>query len=402
MSKKKITNLNEEFDLKIFIYIARKNLIWILLFLGLSMLLAQLYLRYNAPVYESGSTIKLGIEDKATKILSIGSNFTENNYNQIAGEIELIRSKIIIDKALSKLPLDISYYAQGTVLNYELYTSSPFTVKATIKDSSIIGVPIDIEFLENNRFLLSMEYKGTSYSKTFSGNQWFKTPFAEMKVFVRDTAAIKLQQENFTKNAYYFILNNSNNFYQQYSAGLSVQLLNEQAQTILIKFQDKNASKAADIANAIAEDFIKYDYERKAEGIEKTLVFIEEQLSNVNQQLSYSEGLIEAFKKGNKILKPDALASTVLNDITELKRQKSIIDLQEEVLGKFQENLELNKDINNLVSLLSLTNGDDYVTSLIRSINTLQDEMDTQIIQGGTLNNLSVKILIAKVKSQSI
>lgn len=400
MSIKKITNLNEELDITLFIYIARKNLIWVLFFLTVSIVLANLYLRYNAPVFESTSTIKLGTEDKATKILSIGKNFGENNYNQIAGEIELIRSKIIIEKALSKLPLDISYYAQGTVLNHELYKVSPFIVKAIISDSAIIGTPINIEFTGNNKYQISLTYNESSFSQEFILNKWIKTPFAELKVNVEDPDAVKFQQENFTKGAYHFIINDRNNLFQTYNQSVSVQLLNEQAQTILIKFQDKNSRKAADITNAIAEVFIQYNFEKKAEGIEKTLVFIEEQLNNVNKQLRYSESLIEAFKTGNKILNPEALAGSVLSEIKELKQQKVSLELEEVVLSKLENNLEANKDLGNFISVISGNYSDTYLASVIKSIATLQEEMESQIIQGGTLNNQSVKILNAKITSQ--
>jgi tyrosine-protein kinase Etk/Wzc len=400
MAKKKISSINEELDFKLFFYVAKKNFLWVVVFIFFFLGIAQIYLRYTAPIYESSSIIKVGTEDKATKILSIGNNYAANNYNKIAGDIELIRSNIIIEKALSKLPLDISYFSKGTVLNNEMYRASPFIVKVLIRDSSIISIPINLEFVNEKYYLLDFNHKGKTISQQFLLNEWVKTPFADIKVIVRDPYAIKVQQENFTKGAYYFVINDTKNLCRQYVSNVSVQLLNDAAQTILISFKDKNALKASDITNSIADNFIHYNLEKEAESTEKTLAFIEEQLSNVNEQLHYSEGLIEAFKKGNKTNEPVALSANILKELTELKNQRLALDLEEEALNRLHKNTEQNKDLSNLVSIISGSNFNGYLLSLIKSIDNLQEEMESEIIQGGTLNNQSVKNLYAKINNQ--
>lgn len=61
MGKKKITNLNEEFDAKLFTIILRKNFQWLILLLTVSLLTAFLYLRYTHLVYQANSTLKIGM-----------------------------------------------------------------------------------------------------------------------------------------------------------------------------------------------------------------------------------------------------------------------------------------------------------------------------------------------------
>ena len=67
--RKKVSNINDEFDFKLFMHIARKNVIWLFLFLGISSTIAFFYLRYTPAIYESGATIKLSTENKASEIL---------------------------------------------------------------------------------------------------------------------------------------------------------------------------------------------------------------------------------------------------------------------------------------------------------------------------------------------
>ena len=137
MPRKKISPLNEEFDFKLLITIAKKNAMWFGFFMFVSVIFAFLYLRYTPPVYEAISIIKLSDENNAGLVLGPTNNSLFETINQLAGDIELIRSKIISERAIKNLNLGISYFAKGTVLDYELYNISPFTVDINIKDSTI-------------------------------------------------------------------------------------------------------------------------------------------------------------------------------------------------------------------------------------------------------------------------
>src|SRR6187549_1169171 len=131
MAKKKISPINEEFDLKLFITIARKNAVWFMTFMFLSVLIALGILHYTAPIYETSAILKIANENNAENVLGINSQSSRlYDNNDIAGDIELIRSKIIVERALKRLPLHASYYAKGQVLINELYLASPFKISA--------------------------------------------------------------------------------------------------------------------------------------------------------------------------------------------------------------------------------------------------------------------------------
>ena len=131
MAKKKISPINEDFDFKLFVTIAKKNILWFSLFMLVSVFSALITLRYTAPTFESSVVLKIANEDKAQNVLGINNKaqLYENSSNSIAGDIELIKSKIIVSRAINTLPLKISYYSKGAVLINELYRSSPYIVE---------------------------------------------------------------------------------------------------------------------------------------------------------------------------------------------------------------------------------------------------------------------------------
>ncbi|HMT30768.1 MAG TPA: hypothetical protein PKD91_15965, partial [Bacteroidia bacterium] len=205
MPRKKITPLNEEFDFKLFVSIAKKNALWFGFFLFVSFMFAFLYLRYTAPIYEATTVLKLSDENNAGLVLDQKDNMLVDNMNQLAGDIELIRSKIIAMRAISSLKLGISYFAKGTVLDYELYTTSPFEVQAIIKDSSIYNKPFFVEFQDKSTFTLRYTFNGEKKeNNNIKIDQWIHLPFAEFKIEIRDFENISTQQKEFEHNAYYF------------------------------------------------------------------------------------------------------------------------------------------------------------------------------------------------------
>ena len=77
MAVKKISPINDDFDLGLLVSISRKSIIWSLLFFTNSALIAFLYLRYTPPEYKSSSTIQLGYNENAGRILPIVNIYQE-------------------------------------------------------------------------------------------------------------------------------------------------------------------------------------------------------------------------------------------------------------------------------------------------------------------------------------
>lgn len=402
MAKKKIKLINEEFDFKLFFMIAQKNFIWIFLFLILAISSAYLYLRYTAPVFQSESIIKLSVENNANKVLNFGeqSSFANNDNNHIAGEIELIKSKVIVEKILDDIPLSLSYYAKGTVLINELYKQSPFSVVVDSLDSANFGIPFFIKFENANEFSISYGTDPEINAGIFKVGQPVILPLATFKIFITDLPSIEKQQKLIKKDAYFFVFNNPVFIIKSILSQLSVQLLNQDAQTIKISYKDKNPHKAADIVNAISNEFLKYDYNKNSEADDNILKFIDNQLGLVNTDLKSSEDKLEDFKRNNKIINPEMITSSTLNHINEIENQKIGLDLEKNVLEKIEENVNENKDLNTIIPLLAGEyNKDGIVTHLITTIETLENELNQLLLQS-TEKSQPVIALNSRIQSE--
>ncbi len=366
---KKISTINDELDLKLFFYIAKRNILFPVIFIILSLAGAWLYLRYTPPIYQTSAILQLGSQNEVSRILPTANIYDDD----MAKQIELMRSSVFLQRALSKLPIQITYFSKGRVLNSELYRNAPFSVNVEVKNTSIYGVPIYVDFISRDNIVLSFGLKGEDIKRDVHINGFTSLPEMDIQIEIQNFNIIKEQQNVFSRNSYFFILNNPDNLVPAYSRDIKINVLNAAAKTIQIGYQGTNAQKASDIVNVIAEEFSIYDLEKKAESANNILAFIDQQLEMLFEKLSDSEIKLEQFKKEHGI---DEVTLTPLPTLqgrmADLESQ--VVDLQMEysIFTEIERSLDVEDDID-IFRLIAILAGSEFSGVVSRMLQTLQD-----------------------------
>ena len=401
MPRKQVSPINEDFDFKLFVTISRKNVWWFVLFMVVSIVISYLILRYTAPVYEATSVIKLGIEDKAKNVLEQpGKDDFLYDANRIAGDIELIRSRIIVERALDNLPLKVSYYTQGTVLEYELYKQSPFAVEVKVKDSLLYGREIMVDFESESALnMIFTDRNGEKDIVACKVNEWVKTPQADFKVTILDFSEIKKQQQELQKDAYYFVVQTTRMVYDEIARDLFVAPLNLDAKTIQIKIRGKNNRKIADIANTIATEFIKYDVEKNSEVTGKILDFIDLTIRSIDTDLSNSESSLEKFKRSNRIISPERAVDDVSERLKEINKELDAVSFELELYARLRKDIAAENDLSKFILSISGSAEQNAVLSQLDKFKQMLDERDILLTQTTKASGM-YEIITNKIESQ--
>src|SRR2546423_13363934 len=105
--------------------------------IALSLLVAYIYLRYTTPIYSSTGSLIIKNEqplkgsDKFDQVLS------NDNSKDIQNEIEVLKSRPLMERVVKALNLNYTYYAKGKIKEMDIYKTCPFYVEAfEIADSS--------------------------------------------------------------------------------------------------------------------------------------------------------------------------------------------------------------------------------------------------------------------------
>ena len=398
MKKKenKIPTLNQDFELETFLTVLRKNIIIVLIFFALAITGGYLYFRYTQPIYSSYSIIQIKKENKTNEILGISSGV------KMDPTIEIMRSEEFLKTVVKNLPLGISFFTEGAFLNTESYGSMPFKVDYEITGSDIYDRPI---YYEQNK-------DGKSYDINIGENgAVHNIPFDKPTVLPEGITITMSAPNgesyigrNSIKDKYYFVINSERQTLRNISKGLVIEALNNNAGTIKITYDCENARKSADIANAIAEQFIEFDVMKSRESSMATIAYIDEQMDNMVDELSTIESQLQQFRIANGITndevksRKNGLAET---RIANLEQRMSEIDYEIETLNEVKEQVNNNPDINmyEMMALMSGQSSNAFLSSMLKSLQDLMSKRESMLFEV-TENNHKIVVIDKQIESK--
>ncbi len=309
--------------------VLRKSLPWILAIMLVTNAMAYIYIRYTKPIYESSSELKLDIKSEAS--LFGFNNMPENNtnFNNLSGEIELIKSRLFFNKVIKVLDLDVNYYVYGNILNDERYRNSPFKISYNIKNEAFFDKPFDINILSPQRFLMKYSMGEEEVAAEYAFNQTISTPDFDFVFVLTD----KFEAGSASSN-YYFTVNSERTLIEYLEENLNVQPKNLNANTIQIAFKDYNRYKARDLVNAIDTLYLEYTKEEKNKANAQKIAFLDEQLALTEGRLDQFEDYFEEFTIDNRTIDLQSDINKTIEQMQKLDSQKyelktSLVDLDD-------------------------------------------------------------------------
>ena len=216
---------------------------------------AYLFIRYTKNVYESTSVLKLDVNEQATEFGIKTSIVEDQSLNLIAGEIEIIQSRMFLMRVLDSAGLEISYYSVGHLLDDELYQGRPFKVSYKASNANFINTRINFRAADDDQYVLSFTNGSGDVTGTY--NKWISLDGLELKIEKNDL---------FVKGdeiGYYFVINSKDALLSYLLNNLTAEPLNYNANTIQISFKDHNPFKAQAILNKIDTNYLQFSNEQK-------------------------------------------------------------------------------------------------------------------------------------------
>lgn len=344
----------------------------IILAMVIAVMAAKKYLNYTTPVYES--TVKLKLADAS---MGVPNNNLFKDFDvfasseKISAEIELLKSTVLLDKALNRVDFDLAIYRIGSLKKQEMYGEAPFTIrKADLPEASY-----DKEFflkIENNQtYELSLANKEVIYKGDLGSVA--ATPYGKFLVSLNDSLISSKKGSKINDN-YSFIFLSRSKLLTNVRKDLDVISVDKDVPVIRISFKSTNPMKAAKFANTLAETYIQDYIETKYQSANVTSQFLDTQITGIRNKLNTIEGDIQSYRDDNKITNIHQETETDLRKIAQLKIQqtnvqmnlKAMADLERYVTEGKDNFLELAPNFEAFTDLLS--------TEIIKKIKALQAE----------------------------
>ena len=365
----------------------------ILAFTAVSVIATKAYLRYATPRYESVSYIKLADDaNGAGHSSAIHSLDIFANNSVIGAEVEMLKSKVVIYRAMQNLDLGITVTRVGKLHNTELYNESPFRITAKVTDPK--GFDSTYKMIVKADSLVEIVSPG---DLTYHGklNQVLATPFMELLIEKNDSL---LRAKPFVPvNDHYELMVNAPTTLSNYIRDeIDVMNTDKDVPVLRVAFRSKVPQKSADIVNEISAAYIEDFIDEKSRAAEKTVSFLDKELENFGVKLDSSEKRVEDYKHDNGVVDIKQETETNIRSLSDLRVKLAGVQMDMVAIDSLARYIKNGMaDFNNLAPNFQTFN-DLLSTEIIKKVKELQEAKKDLLLKYTPANeqvkNIDIKL----------
>ena len=382
-------SLNEEFepefDFKAEISKYSIHWKWFVLSIVIALSLAFFKIRYNVPVYNSTLTILMKDTKKGGR-LSEAAAFSDLGINSgarnVDDEIEIMRSRTLVEEVVKKLNLSISVVAKGKVLEKELYNESPIAINFINQAANFDEKKLNFEFEEEaagNFTLISDEGVIIGNKTTFGYGQIIKTK-------VGDLIITKLNNSKLANvGSLSIVVTPLKNVVASFKGRLTINPLTKGSNVVILSVLDAVEKKSEVFLDTLVQVYNQNAVSDKEFISKNTSIFVANRLQLINKELENVEKDVEKFKVNNKLTNLETESDLYVQGSNDYNKKAIEIQVQLNVLNSVLDYVKKSNNDNLLpANLFSDVAGD--ASSLINTYNELILERK-RMLKSATISN---------------
>lgn len=291
----------------------------------IALLAAKRYLMYATPMYESTTKIRLADTKDGSPSSNLYKDFDVfTSANKIGAEVEVIKSKLLIGKALDSLDFEVTTYRIGQIRKVELYKEAPFKVFYTMNNEKWYDKPFQLTI--NNK---------TDYTLKVPGNDgYIPGKFGSVLelsnariLIIRNDSLLKDKPNLTLADNYEFIINSRQKLIESVLDNLDINSIDKEIPILRLNYKSPVPEKAADFVNSLSLAYVNDYVEQKIKAANTTVNFLDEQLKDIGGRLDTSENNIQTYRDAHNIVNIKQETETDLRKIADMKVQQTNVKM---------------------------------------------------------------------------
>lgn len=377
---------------------------WFVLSVCLCLTVAYVYLRYATPQYQASTTILVKDEKKgglsselsAFADMGVGTGMKSNLDN----EIEILKSRTLVERTVQKLGLNVSMIANGNVISTEIYKDTPIEVRLISNNSVIYKNIVRFEFvsLTSDTFELISESKVDGEPVLLSSKKEFR--YGEIIPTKRGdliiTKLVKKQLANNDIASISIVISPLKNVVASFQGRLIVEPVSKTSSVVTVSIIDPLRNKAEIFLDNLIQIYNEDAAADKSVISEKTSEFVANRLLLISQELDGVEKDVEHFKTSNKLTDIETEAKLFIQGSSDYNKKGVEIDIQLNMVASMLDFLKKSNNADLLPANIVSPEGD--ASGLINSYNQLILERN-RILKSATVDNPTVVKLDQQINS---
>lgn len=286
---------------------------WFVASVLICLVLAFVYLRYQAPVYNVTASVLIKEQDPRSRAMSANSGALEalqsmggfSMSNNFDNEVEILKSRTLVKKVVTHLGLYIST-GEERFFGYArpLYQTSPVGVYMAPEEAEQLeaGMKLRLTYTPDNRLQVKAEYEleeeEQTLEKTFDKlPAVLPTPAGVLSFTANDSLLAEWRKEHTGDLKLVSYVGAPTAVAKAYSENLSVEATSKTTTIARVAVQNTSRQRAMDFINCLVAYYNQDANDEKNEVAMKSAEFIEDRIGIINQELGNTETQLADFKQ---------------------------------------------------------------------------------------------------------
>ncbi|MDQ9129373.1 tyrosine-protein kinase Wzc [Serratia fonticola] len=329
LSKIQISNneANDSIDIGRLVGGILDNRWFILAMIALFAAIGSLYAIIASPVYRADALVQVE-QSSGSNLLNNLSEMLPNSQPQSGPEIEIIKSRMVLGKAVQDLDLDtiierkyFPIFGKG-IARLQGDRKPALAVSRFNVPANLLGEQLKLVVVDKENYQLFVNSDMAIDGKV---GQLLKD--SDLTLLVSEMVAPAGTEFTIRKIPELYAINGL-------LSKLNVDIKGKDTGIIALSFEDQNPESARKVLDSIINHYLLQNVERKSAEAEKSLDFLKEQLPKVRSALNESEESLNQFRQSNESVDLSLEAKAVLDSVVSLDTQLNELTFKEAEISK--------------------------------------------------------------------
>lgn len=409
------TNLNsqlstqeESIDIKLLFIKFFRYWYFFALTIFVALVIAFLFNKYTKPVYEVKTTVLIKDDKAGQNLIGLG---IVNNQQNLQNEMGVINSYAMASRTIDNLNFEVSYFKEDNFITSELYKTSPFEVIMDTAHVQPTNVKFSISILSNSAYQLMLQAENASlYSfgkrtelstvdepivinQTYKFGEEVESKLFKFTIYLTEHFDKEAINQNLS-----FVFNDYKSLITTFRS-TKLEPINREASIIEISIKGGNTEKLSDYLNELTSQYLLRGMEKKNQIAENTIRFINSELIDITDSLTYTEGELQDFRVSNEFMDMDFKSAQVFESMKQYQDQKAQLIVKAKYYRNLQDYLKKNQEnIDDIVIPSSMGIEDPLLTQLISGMADLYAQRAT-ILYNSSEKNPQVAAIDQRIRT---
>ncbi len=379
-------------DIKQLIYICLSHWYLFVICVFVALVIGFVINRYKPSVYQTSGTVLIK-SDQAFDPTMLMTNLNMGKSN-VENEMAILRSYTLMERAIKKMNLEVSYYEKGRVSTSELYKTAPFMVEFDRSVPQAVGLTYEISGLGGETmslhgtsdFLAKYDYVLCRSLPSVLGKieidtkckqgEWVDNGYNRFRIVLNENYNAETDNSrklSFKLNSYPSLVSQLSNY--------TVTTTSKQSSVASIVITGNNPNKIVEYINMLMTEYVNRGLEKKNQVSENTIRFIDEELTGIQESLGSAATELQEFRTQNDLMNLDLQASQIYNNLQALEKERAEMTVNVKIYKRLQDYIkEQIDDPENLAAPSTMGIADPLLNQLVRDLVTLSQTKATQLL----------------------